>query len=158
MKLGKFETWLVEQGAVILPPTNQWEVIRFRTINGVSVVYTNKHGHLTFTGESNGAYKKFERGQEWKISDRKTKKLKAHKARLATRDGKKCFFCEADLPFEELTIEHLVAVKYGGPDHDSNLCLACQPCNQKVDRWPVTQKMLYRDKMLSKRRIKIDVH
>jgi hypothetical protein len=97
---GKFKSWLTKRGAVVLDATNQWEVVRFKTVNGVSVIYTRQNGHLTFTGESEEAYKAYKANRVWKAVDRKRQNLRAHKARLATRDGKKCFCCNAKLGYD----------------------------------------------------------
>ncbi len=137
----KFKTWLTKRGAVVLDPTNQWEVVRFKTVNGVSVVYTRQNGHLTFTGESEEAYKAYKGNKVWKAVDRKRKAMRAHKAKLAARDGKKCFCCLAKLGFDELTIEHILSFSHGGTDNDNNLCLVCQPCNKLLGNKPVARKI-----------------
>jgi len=144
----KFKTWLSKKGAVILDPTNPWEVVRFKTINGVSVVYTNKSGHLTFTGESEAAYTAYTNNKSWKAVDRKRKALKARKAKLAARDGKMCFFCLYKLGFDALTIEHLLSVSHGGSDNDNNLALACDPCNTALGNMPVVKKIRWREQRI----------
>lgn len=144
----KFRNWLEKMGAVILPPTNQWEIVRFKTQNGVSVVYQNARGRLTFTGESEEAYNRFSTGKNWKAVDRKRRALRALKVRIAARDGKKCFFCWAVLGFDDLTIEHLLSFSHGGTDNINNLCLACEPCNKDLGNLPVVKKILYRSKKL----------
>lgn len=149
----KFKTWLEKMGAVVQAPTNEWELVRFKTQNGVSVVYTNSRGRLTFTGESEEAYNRFKAKRNWKAVDRRRKQLRAQKARLAARDGKKCFFCWAVLGFDELTIEHILSVSHGGSDNVNNLCLACEPCNTEIGNLPVTKKMVYRDRKLAPLRI-----
>jgi hypothetical protein len=148
--LDKFQKWLRNRGAVVLDPTNQWEVLRFRTGWGVSIIYKNKNGLRTFTGESKKAYAAFQGEGKWKAVDRKRQSLRAKKARLAARDGKKCFFHGERMGFDQLTIEHLLAVSHGGTDHEDNLCLTCEPCNKAVANKPITQKMLFRDKMLQR--------
>ena len=137
----KFKSWLTKRGAVVLDPTNQWEVVRFKTVNGVSVIYTKANGRLTFTGESDEAYKAYKANKVWKSVDRKRQNLRAHKARLATRDGKKCFCCNAKLGYDELTIEHLLSFSHGGTDNDNNLCLVCKPCNKLLGNLPVAKKV-----------------
>lgn len=137
----KFKSWLTKRGAVVLDATNQWEVVRFKTVNGVSVIYTRQNGHLTFTGESEEAYKAYKANRVWKAVDRKRQNLRAHKARLATRDGKKCFCCNAKLGYDELTIEHILSFSHGGTDNDNNLCLVCQPCNKLLGNKPITKKI-----------------
>lgn len=146
--IGKFQAWLTKKGAIIVSPTNQWEVLRFKTSNGVSVIYRRANGRLTFTGDSDEAYSAFVNNRTWKAVDRKRKPLREQKTMLAMRDGKKCFFHGERLGYDRLTVEHLLAVSHGGTDHPSNLCLACEPCNQEVGNMSITQKMLYRDKKL----------
>jgi 5-methylcytosine-specific restriction endonuclease McrA len=148
--LEKFREFLVQHGAIIEDPTNPWEVLRFRTANGISVIYTNKKGKLTFTGESSAAHQAYNNSGSWRAVDRNRQNLKNKKAKLAARDGKKCFFHGEELAFHELTIEHLLNVSHGGTDHESNLCLACEPCNSAVGNWPLTKKMLWRDQKLNK--------
>lgn len=146
----KFKTWLGKRGAVVMPPTNPWEVVRFNSAAGIGVVYTNKSGHLTFTGESEKAYEAYKGNKPWKAVSRQRQALRAKKAKLAARDGKKCFFHGQKLNFDELTIEHLLSFSHGGSDHEDNLCLACEPCNRAVGNLSITQKMLYRDQQLGK--------
>lgn len=154
----KFKTWLGKQGAEVLPPTNEWEVVRFRTTNGVSVIYTKANGRLTFTGESDKAMSRFEKGESWKIIDRKRQALRQQKARLASRDGKECFFCAVKHGnLDSYTVEHLLSFSHGGTDNINNLCLACEPCNTKVGNWPVVKKILYREQMRASTRRVIDV-
>lgn len=141
MKTEKFRTYLGNHGAIVLEPTNVWEVIRFKTVNGVSVVYTNKNGHLTFTGESSKAYEMFEAGKHWKAKDRKRQSLKAQKARLATRDGKRCFCCAKPFTLDELTVEHLLSFVHGGTDNHNNLAIVCEPCNVELGSLSVTKKI-----------------
>jgi hypothetical protein len=138
---GKFKKWLTKRGAVVLDTTNQWEVVRFKTVNGVSVIYTKANGRLTFTGESDEAYTAYKANKVWKAVDRKRVQLRQNKARLANRDGKKCFCCNEKLGFDELTIEHLLSFSHGGTDNDNNLCLVCKPCNRLLGNLPVARKI-----------------
>lgn len=140
-KFNNFKKWLTKRGAVVLDPTNPYEVIRFSTPNGVSVVYKRNPGVLTFTGEGEEAWNAYQNNKAWKAVDRKRQNLRAKKARLANRDGKMCFCCTARLGFNELTIEHLLSFSHGGTDNDNNLCLLCQPCNKLLGNLPVTKKI-----------------
>lgn len=162
---GKFKTWLGEQGAEVLLSTNQWEVVRFRTANGVSVVYTNARGNNTFTGESDKAWRLYKRGKPWRVVDRKRLYLGQRKNIIANRDGgRKCFFC--GLPAikkyaEDVTIEHLLSFSHGGSDNINNLCLACKPCNDKLGNMAVVDKIRYyvkhrQAKLLSKFILRIE--
>lgn len=141
VKLEKFKTWLGKRGVVILDPTNEWEVVRFKTENGTSIIYANKREDLTFTGESEAAYDAWKAGKSWKPVDRKRKQLRAKKAKIAARDGKKCFVHNAKMNFDELTIEHLLSFSHGGTDNINNLCLVCEPCNKELGNMPLTKKI-----------------
>jgi len=141
VKLEKFKTWLGKRGVVILDPTNEWEVVRFKTENGTSVIYSNKRDILTFTGESETAYNAWKSGRSWKPVDRRRKQLRAKKAQLAARDGKRCFIHGAKMNFDELTIEHLFSFSHGGTDNINNLCLACEPCQKELGNLPITKKI-----------------
>lgn len=136
----KFKTWLSKMGAVVQDTTNIYELVRFKTVNGVSVVYTGKRG-ITFTGESQEAYTKFKDGKPWKTVNRKRQQLRAKKSKLATRDGKRCFAHGEKLKFDELTIEHLLNFSHGGTDNLNNLALVCQSCNTKLGRMAITKKI-----------------
>lgn len=141
VSLEKFKTWLGKRGVVILDPTNEWEEVRFKTDNGTSVIYSNKRGDLTFTGESEAAYDAWRAGKSWKPVDRKRKQLRAKKAKIAARDGKRCFVHNAKMNFDELTIEHLLSFSHGGTDNINNLCLVCEPCNKELGNMPLTKKI-----------------
>jgi hypothetical protein len=147
-KQERFKNWLGKMGAVVLAPTNEYELVRFKTENGTSVIYTGKRG-LTFTGESEEAYDKFSRGTTWKTVSRKRKSLRAAKAKLAARDGKRCFAHGEKMNFDDLTIEHLLSFSQGGSDNENNLCLVCDPCNAALGNLPITKKI---EKMMQLRK------
>lgn len=140
-RVEKFKTWLEKRGAIVVPPTNEWEVVRFKTINGTSVVYTNKHGDLTFTGESAAAHKAFLNNKTWRAVDNKRKNLKARKVKIAARDGKKCFIHGNEKGWDELTIEHLLSKAHGGSDNINNLVLACGGGNLLLANKPLATKI-----------------
>jgi hypothetical protein len=145
MNAEKFKTYLGNCGAEVLPPTNPYELVRFRTENGVSVVYTGKRG-TTFTGESETAYNLFKQGKKWKVVSRKRRALTDLKARIASRDGKECFFCGIRYKvLDKYTVEHLLSFSHGGKENINNLCLACEPCNSAVGNMAVVEKVKFRD-------------
>jgi 5-methylcytosine-specific restriction endonuclease McrA len=56
---------------------------------------------------------------------------------LLEKWGRKCCYCGAEgVP---LQIEHIDCKARGGSDRISNLCLACEPCNQRKGALPVEQ-------------------
>jgi hypothetical protein len=142
-EIEKFKNFLTMRGAVVIGTTNEWELVRFRTASGVSVVYTNKRGDITHTGESQKAYSAFKNNTTWKAVDRKRAQLRAKKAKLAARDGKRCFVHGEKLGFDDLTVEHLLSFSHGGSDNDNNLVLVCEPANKALGNLPLAKKIEY---------------
>ncbi|RTL04840.1 HNH endonuclease [Candidatus Dependentiae bacterium] len=140
-KVEKFKTWLEKRGAIVLPTTNKWEVVRFKTINGTSVIYTNKKGDLSFTNESAAAHKAWESNKVWRAVDNKRKNLKAHKVKIANRDGKRCFIHSDKKSWDQLTIEHLLSKSHGGSDNINNLVLVCSGGNHLLSNKPLSKKI-----------------
>ncbi len=44
-----------------------------------------------------------------------------------------CFYCNAQLTFNESTLDHVIPLSKGGSNRIENLVLACSDCNQKKD-------------------------
>lgn len=140
-RIEKFKMFLSKRGAEILSPTNEWEVLRFKTINGVSVVYKNKYGALTFTGESAQAHKAYLNNSRWTAVKKRKQVDRTTKEMVATRDGARCFCCLEVLPITDLTMEHFLSVKHGGTNNINNLALLCQPCNLELGAKPIVKKI-----------------
>lgn len=144
MRVDKFKLFLVASGAELLEPTNCYEVVRFRTKNGVSVVYEGKRGY-SFTGESAEALKAMEKKNAWTIIPNGLKEKKKSLKSLIERDGIMCFFCGVDTIDENITIEHLLSTSNGGNNNMANLVIACKDCNSAVGEMPIVDKINYRD-------------
>lgn len=145
MNITKFKTFLKESGAVVLEPTNEYEVIRFRTENGVSIVYRNKRGTLKFTGESKQAYEKLMKKTPWTIVPKGLTKKKKTLESLIKRDGSKCFYCGLETTKQNRTIEHILSVSKGGNNDLANLAISCSCCNLKAGDMPIVDKVLLRE-------------
>ena len=59
---------------------------------------------------------------------------------LLVRDGNACLFCGKPLD-GDITVEHLVAIAHGGPNHVSNLFLAHAACNQAAGHMSAPEKV-----------------
>ncbi|MEW5251805.1 HNH endonuclease [Microbulbifer sp. 2201CG32-9] len=144
-----FMKWLGNQGAEMLPITNEYEVIRFRCSKGVGVVYRNSKGRLSVSSplvtEALNAY--FSNGK-WAGKGKPTKRFYGNKRKLQLlkRDGDECFYCGKPLD-TDATVEHLVALSQRGPNRLENLVLAHKSCNQKADNLPVIEKVRLREAM-----------
>jgi hypothetical protein len=128
-----FRDWLSANGAQVLEPTNEWELIRFKSDTGTSVVYKDKGDRLTFTGEAFKAWEALKSGQGWRaMPATKRKKSSTVIQSIRARDGNDCFYCLKPVSVEDESPEHLVSVTHGGPNHLSNLFLAHRDCNSRA--------------------------
>lgn len=147
MNHNKFISFVESAGVELLDSTNEWEVVRFRTENGVSVVYKNKKGGLTFSGQDGlQAFDAFEKGYDWVPKKVNRSPNKTNKDKLLARDGNTCFYCACE--FNEtspMTLEHLVSISHGGSNNINNLALACEPCNREVGNMPLIEKIKIRE-------------
>jgi 5-methylcytosine-specific restriction endonuclease McrA len=60
----------------------------------------------------------------------KRKKTKAIKTKLFAK-SQECHWCQTELTMETATIDHVIPLKRGGLDHQMNMVLACEDCNQE---------------------------
>lgn len=144
---------LVAAGAEMLAPTNPYEVMRFRTRYGVGVIYTNAKARrkenaeatlaLTHLREQLGGFKTLA-----PVPVVARQKYAGSVKRIMERDGHCCFFCGKRLG-DDVTVEHLVAIAHGGPNHISNLFLAHGKCNQAAGHLSAPEKIAMRDGLRS---------
>lgn len=146
-KMGKFVAYLEKRGAEVLESNNPFEVLRFKIYGELNIIYKNKWGNLTFTGDQcKSAYTKWKDGKNWTPPNRRRQQLSSRKLKIANRDGMGCFFCGSlHKTVQTLTVEHLLSFVHGGTDNINNLALACKPCNEAVGHQSLTQKIMYRD-------------
>jgi len=150
--LENFKEWLVGRGAEILPPTSEYEVLRFRANAVTSIVYKNGAGNISYyANEAKKAYRAFRGDGEYKTDARKTKKrLKSSKKEqrkeaVRERDGNDCFFCGEVVPKQDQTVEHLLSLAHGGNHHLSNLALSCASCNYLASHMSLVEKIKLRE-------------
>lgn len=141
-----FAAALVAAGGEMLAPTNPYEVLRFRTVHGVGVVYTNARGARTWNAGAIAAKDHLDRkaGSLAPVVVHGRRKDAATVNRLMIRDGGDCFFCRGPLA-DDVTVEHLVSVAHGGPNHISNLFLAHADCNRRAGHLSAPEKIAMRD-------------
>jgi 5-methylcytosine-specific restriction endonuclease McrA len=68
---------------------------------------------------------------ERKAEQRNGEQSTAMRVRIIERDGATCYMCGRKLPFEEITLEHVIPRSRGGETVESNLKVACEPCNNR---------------------------
>lgn len=139
----RFIEFLKARGAQVLTPTNEWEVVRFLAGEQTCVIYKNKVGRLTFTGDAYQAFNAFKSNSSWRAADRTGAKKKSppRLQAIRERDGGCCFFCLQPVTVEDESEEHLVAVTHGGPNHIANLFLAHRDCNAKAGHLSAAEKI-----------------
>ena len=143
----KFRAFLTERGAEVLKPTSEWELIRFNCAAGVAIVYTDARGRTTFTGESLAAWNAFCTSGAWSAGTAvKRKKLSPVIQTLLDRDGDSCFYCWKTMDSTDQSVEHIVPVAHGGPNHISNLALAHRRCNAAAGHLSAMEKILRRER------------
>lgn len=141
--ISKFKRFLNKSGAILLDPTNEWEVVRFKTDDEtISVMYGNSKGRPPkFTGYAREAYNAFVGNYTWKAVNRTRQQLTKRKASLAARDGRRCFACLKSFELDKLTIEHILSFSHGGTDNENNLCLLDKEHNELLGNLPITEKI-----------------
>lgn len=149
-----FGRWVVANGGDIRTPTNEYEVLRFNSVNGIALVWTNNRNELIVSGTALPFWEAHQNKVHLPVSrkvKRRVLRTKEIITALAARDGWNCFFCDEVLTVETATIEHLCSVAIGGPNHMHNFCLLCLPCNSKAGSLPVVQKIKMRDRRIIER-------
>lgn len=156
-RASEFQRWLRGHGSEIRLPSNDYEILRFTTPQGVGVIYRNKQNRITSGSDgADIAWNAFRCGDDsWCLPKTKRVQLTHQQAAIIKRDGDECWFCGT--PFEQggdgsknLTVEHLVSVVYRGPNHISNLVVAHQKCNQNAGTLPVSEKVKLREHLRTK--------
>lgn len=151
-EIDSFKAWLTSRGAEVLVPTNEWEIVRFRGDGATSIIYNSKTGARTYTGRAKAAWDAFKgsdasfRLMTRPVLSQRTRKTVPIIATLIARDGDVCFYCGD--PFQTIearTREHLIPTTHGGPNHISNLFLACQRCNLEAGHLSASEKIRLRE-------------
>lgn len=141
MNLEKFKQWLINSGCEILPPTNQYEKLRFKG-SEVGIIYTTDRTSGKYTDD---AIKHFKSNKKWDGGVIKTGRWNGYqkeKKLLIKRDGTCCFYCGLEMN-DDITVEHLLDLKFGGKNELSNMVLAHQECNHKVKNMNLSEKVKF---------------
>lgn len=137
-----FKAWLARQGAEVIAPTNPYELVRFRARSATHVIYEGRRGVSAagFAAECLGA---FRTGKPLAMGLAKVPRTPAERfvAALLQRDGDACFYCLGEMRPGDITLEHLVPVSKGGPNHLSNMALAHAACNREAGDLPLVKKI-----------------
>jgi len=154
-RIKSFKNWLSAQGCEILPPTNEYELIRFRYKGGATgVVYKNATNscYSTSSQDVNEAWNCYRECREWTGRIKGTSRgIGKSKTELLARDGNCCFYCGRALELSEMTIEHILSLIHGGNNRIENKAIACKPCNSQASHMAVVEKIAFRDRIRAER-------
>lgn len=156
-RIPEFIAWLESRGAEILAATNEWEVVRFKANGVVGIVYRKKTGSLSHQGIASEAAAAFLSGSAWR-GNKPTKRRQQGSViarSLRKRDGDLCFFCLRPMAEDNQSVEHLVAVTHGGPNHMSNFVLAHRGCNADAGHLSAMEKIRMHVAALTAREAKL---
>lgn len=150
MNIEKFREFLLKNGAIVHDPTNEYEVIRADTRQGLALIYTNKRGMIShINAVAKPLIDSWTAGKDLALSPVKPSRRSLSTLMMETlsqRDGWNCFYCETELTPESCTGEHLCPKAHGGPNHPSNMVLSCEPCNQRAGNLSIVEKLKLRRK------------
>lgn len=140
-KLESFKAWLSARGAEVHVPKDDYELIRFKTEKGTSVIYCKKNGETTFYGDAENAWDAFCNDASWRARPPKKRSRNSEINTIRQRDGDLCFVCRKYVEHKDESTEHLVALTHGGPEHISNKYLAHKVCNSRVGHLSAPEKI-----------------
>lgn len=150
-RLTAFKNFLNQSGAEIFSSPNAYEVVRFRTGQGMAVIYRNGAGKLKFVGPISEPWRAFVSNLPWRPRPRAGQLSGDVRAEtvavLIERDGRECFYCPLPIAPGLETIEHLVPATAGGPDHLANLALAHRRCNERAGVLSLFEKIRLRERL-----------
>jgi len=84
---------------------------------------------------------------------------------IYNRENKKCYFCDKDLKFKQITLDHYIPLSKGGVDEIYNIVTSCKTCNKYkgnslLDNYEdIVIKLLHKaveDKMIIGKNINMD--
>ena len=148
-RIPEFKDYLREHGCEIQAPSNDYEIVRFKSALGVGVIYTGKKGLSSNVPFVADALTLFLTGQQWesgKIKPTIRNSSAKRKVALLRRDGTACWFCNKPLR-SDITEEHLIPVTQRGSNHLDNIVLAHFECNRLASHKSLVEKVLLRDQL-----------
>lgn len=141
--------FLERGGAEIIPPTNPWEMARFKTERGTHVIYKNAQGRFSYSDpHADQAHKAWMGKKPWLAPEKTQRRDRKYlQVAIIKRDGDECFYCGgAFTDGNPATIEHMLALGSGGNNVFENLAVAHASCNKEADCLAVTQKVKLRER------------
>jgi len=139
MDIEKFKKWLEGYGCEILPPTNEYELIRWKGAE-VGVLYSSGKSSNNYASKAFLSYCHNGKWDGGPIKTGRQNTYKKQKAKLLVRDGSKCFLCHTELG-DDITVDHLIPLVQGGKNELSNMVLMHEQCNFDCGHKTVVEKV-----------------
>jgi hypothetical protein len=67
-QLDTFRNWLAANGAQVLEPTSEWEIVRFKAGADTGVIYAKATGATTFSGPAQEEWAAFNGSHSWRAA------------------------------------------------------------------------------------------
>ena len=123
------------------------EAFRIRTPGGVALARACEDGAYALSPSAYAVLQKLRSAVPQPTGDAAVKLA----GELIIRDGRRCFYCDAEVRDGEAVAERLLSPRHGGGDDMANLALACRPCAMEVGDRPLVQKVRFRDERRMRR-------
>ncbi len=146
----RLSKYVTDCGGEVLPGTNEYELLRFRTAIGTGIVYTNaRKSRITLTGEAERCYDAMKSGKPARLGGkRKVRHVSDQRLESAGQaQGWRCIYCDLIVKAEDCTAEHFLSMQHGGTNHVANIVMACGHCNAIANNKSVFDKLRMRDAM-----------
>lgn len=148
----QFERFLTARGSEIHTLTDPYMIARFSTPQGTGTIHKDRLGRVTsWQNGAEAAWRAFTCTDDggWRVGKKQNRCCGTKKSRMVSaafqRDGKDCWLCGERFAWDrEPTIEHLVPICSGGPDHLHNIVLVHQACNIRLGNLSVAEKVRLR--------------
>ena len=96
LDIEKFKLFLRDRGSEIHAPTNEYEVLRFTTPDGIGLIFRSKKAVISSMNDpARVAVAAFRNGAAWRATDATRRQYISPKRKaLIARDGDRCTYCE----------------------------------------------------------------
>lgn len=137
----KFEKWITDRGAEILPCTNEYELLRFKA-RETGVIYKSGKVNSRYTTHTIECFKKNKSWWGKPINVGRYPSYRKEKEQIIIRDGTLCFYCDEEM-HDDISLEHLIPLSAGGKNTLGNMVLCHKDCNQNVGNITVVEKVKF---------------
>ena len=150
MKRPALEDFLEQGGAEILPITNPWELVRFKTARGTHVVYNNAKGNKAYSdNHAQDAYRAYIDGKKWIAQEKVQRKSRKYLETAIRRLRWRQMLFLLPPVHRGSASDHRASAGhfFWREQRDGESALAHESCNMLAADMSVAEKVRLRDKM-----------